>query len=120
VIQPLKAYLETLEPHNRLREARAPLGAQRTIRICQEHTPRHRDGMANNKEFHTNPQLAVSSWDIACSASCSVCSAAPSAGGCRCNTATAAPTMPASFSICAAITSVSTVKSGKNFSAFLL
>src|SRR4029453_16877689 len=101
MIQPIKAYLETLQPQDCLREARTPLGSQRTISVSQQHTPWYSDGMANDKEFHTNPQQEVSSSDMSWAVSCFVRSAAPSAGSCRYSAAIAAPTMPASFSICA-------------------
>ena len=61
MIQPIKAYLETLQPQDRLRKALTPLGSQRTLRIGQEHTPRHSNGMTNDKEFHARPQKDSSS-----------------------------------------------------------
>src|SRR5215467_10382832 len=98
MIQPIKAYLETLQPQDCLREAFTPLGTQRTIRVSQQHTPWYRMGMANNEEFHTKPQLEVLSSDMSGAVSCVVCSAVTlSAGSCRCSATTAAPTMPASF-----------------------
>src|SRR4029453_2683857 len=120
MIQPIKAYLETLQPQDCLREACTPFGSQRTISVSQQHTPWCSDGMTNDKEFHTNPHQEVSSSDVSCAVSYTVCAAAPSAGSCRYSAASAAPTMPASFSICATTTSVATVKSGRNLSAFLL
>jgi hypothetical protein len=62
MIQPIEAYLETFQPEDYLRKALTPLGSQRTLRIGQEHTPGHSDGMTNDKEFHARPQKDLSSW----------------------------------------------------------
>jgi hypothetical protein len=61
VIESITAHAQTLQPDNSLTEAFTPLGSQRTIGIRQAHTPRYSNAMANHEEFHTSPQLDVSS-----------------------------------------------------------